>query len=334
LQIDPFHFDADISGSVALMAGSDTLMSVGLDASLSGPAPWHIAGDFKVHILFFDVHKSFSYTWGESTPATPIAPVQVIPLLTAAFADSRNWGTQLPANVPSLVSLRSQNGTTVVAHPLAQLEVHESIAPLGLQITRFGAAPISGATLFNITDFQVNGTTVWTQTTPVLDDFAPAQFFDLTDQEKLEGPSFEQHNAGVCFNSGPAVSGASLSKAITYETWYVDESGGVPRSDSPAAPQQLLTLLDLSLTLKFGASARAEVRKSGKLRFQAPGKGISVSPQTFSVASTTTLASAGLAPAGGVTYSAARALLAQAAASKPGSGLQLQIVATHELAAS
>ena len=65
LQIDPFHFDADISGSVALMAGGDDLMSVGLDASLSGPAPWHIAGDFKVHILFFlSVHKSFSYHVG------------------------------------------------------------------------------------------------------------------------------------------------------------------------------------------------------------------------------------------------------------------------------
>ena len=153
-------------------------------------------------------------------------------------------------------------------------------------------------------------------------------------RESSPGPSFEQHDAGVRFESGPAVSGESLSKAITYETWYVDEPRGVQRSDSAAAPQKSLTLLDLAVTLKIGASARAEVRKSGNLRFQAPGKPVSVSPQTFTVASATTLASAGIAPASGVTYSAAKALLAQAVARKPGSGTQLQIVATHELAAS
>ena len=37
LQIEPFHFDADISGRVALTAGGDDLMSVGLDATLSRP---------------------------------------------------------------------------------------------------------------------------------------------------------------------------------------------------------------------------------------------------------------------------------------------------------
>ena len=83
LQIDPFHFDADISGRVALTAGGDNLMAVGLDASLSGPAPWHIAGDFKVHIVFFDVSVSFSQTWGQDAPAPQIAPVQVLSLLTA-----------------------------------------------------------------------------------------------------------------------------------------------------------------------------------------------------------------------------------------------------------
>ena len=36
LQYVPLHFDADISASIGLMAGSDTLMSVGLDATLSG----------------------------------------------------------------------------------------------------------------------------------------------------------------------------------------------------------------------------------------------------------------------------------------------------------
>src|ERR1700731_2939146 len=102
LQKDPLHFDADISGQVALTAGGDDLMSIKLDATLSGPGPWHIAGDFTVHIVFFDVSKSFSHTWGDDAPALPIAPVDVMPLLTAALADARNWGATLPSATPAL----------------------------------------------------------------------------------------------------------------------------------------------------------------------------------------------------------------------------------------
>ncbi len=69
LQIDPFHFDADISGQVALTAGGDNLMSVGLDATLSGPAPWHMAGDLAGHIILFDVHLAVSASWGDEAPA-------------------------------------------------------------------------------------------------------------------------------------------------------------------------------------------------------------------------------------------------------------------------
>jgi len=330
LQIDPFHFEADISGSVALTAGGDNLMSVGLDATISGPAPWTITGSFKVHIIFFDVSKSFSISWGDSAPAQPILAVNVLPLLSAALADSRNWGTQLPTSAPALVSLRAPDASTVVAHPLAQLEVHESIVPLGLQIARFGAAPISGASTFTVTDFRINGTAVRNEA--VLDDFAPAQFFDLSDQDKLAGPSFEQHDAGVRLLPGLPVSGPSLSKTITYETFYVDAPGADRRTD-PSPPKTLFTV-DLQAILNFGASARAAVRSTGKLRFQAPGKPVTVMPQKFTVTGTSTLAPAGIAPASGVTFSDAKALLTSAAAGAPGLRTQLQIVAIHEIAAS
>ena len=77
LQRHPFRFDADISGSVALTAGGDDLASVSLDATLTGPAPYNIAGKFKVHIVFFDVHVSFNHSWGEDAPSLPVASVDV-----------------------------------------------------------------------------------------------------------------------------------------------------------------------------------------------------------------------------------------------------------------
>jgi hypothetical protein len=81
----------------------------------------------------------------------------------------------------------------------------------------------------------------------------------------------------------------------------------------------------------LGASARAEIRSAGKLRFQAPGKPISVAAQKFTVANVGALASAGLTPAAGVTYTEAKALRAKAL---PAQRAQFQILATHEMAAS
>src|SRR5439155_694918 len=107
LQFDPFHFDVDISGNVALTAGGDDLMSVSLEATLTGPAPFHIAGHFKIHIVFFDVHVSFSHGWGEEAPALAPVLIDVGQLLSTTLADGRSWDARLPAGVAPLVTLRA-----------------------------------------------------------------------------------------------------------------------------------------------------------------------------------------------------------------------------------
>jgi hypothetical protein len=326
LQIDPFHFDADISGRVALTAGGDNLLAVSLDASLSGPAPWHIAGDFKVHIVFFDVSVSFSHTWGEDAPAPQIAPVQVLPLLTAALADARNWGAALPAGTSSLVSLKDV-GSQVV-HPLARLEVHESVVPLGLAITRFGSATVAGATSFAIVDYQVNGSTVVYEA--IQDDFAPAQYFELSEEEKLARPSFEQHDAGVRLTVEKLTAcGGAVSKTISYETYYVDQPG-VLRTD-PGTPPKPFVLGALSTVLAIGASGRAAIRTAGDRRYTAPGTPVQVAPQSFVIADRSSLTLAGLGAPQGSTYSDAAAVLQSALEQSPARRAALQIVSSHEL---
>lgn len=331
LQRDPFHFDADISGQVALTAGGDDLMSVGLDATLSGPAPWHIAGDFKVHIVFFDVHKSFSHSWGDDAPSQPIAPVEVLPLLTAALADPRNWGMGLPPGTSALVSLRTLEAGTPVGHPLARLEVHESVVPLGLAITRFGPAPVAGATSFTLSDYQVNGSAIPHEA--IQDDFAPAQFFELSDDEKLARPSFERHDAGVRSTGSLVSSGPPISKTISYETYYVDEPGGALRSD-PVTPPTSFVLGDLVLVLSIGASGRAAIRSAGNRRYAAPGDPVQIAPQSFVIADRKSLSLAGIGSAQGATYSEARASLDAALAQAPARRSIIQIVSLHELTAA
>jgi Family of unknown function (DUF6603) len=331
-QRNPFHFDGDISGSVAVSIDGDDLLSVSLDAMLTGPAPWQVSGSFKVHIIFVDVSKSFSHTWGDSDSSEQIAPVDVGALLNTELADPRSWGVQLAAGTPALISSRAvQNAKGVVAHPLAQLEVHERTVPLGMDITRFGGAPVTGASNFTITDFRIGGAAV--PRASVQDDFAAAQFLDLTDDEKLAQPSFELHDAGVRLSGGLVNAGAVVNKTITYETFYVDEPGGELRTD-PATPPKQWQLTDLQAVLGTGSAGRATILSAGNRRYTTPGNPIQVTDPAFVLVNADTLAPVGVGPASGSVYSNVQALMNQEIKHDPSQQEHLQIVATHEMVAA
>jgi hypothetical protein len=320
LQYTPFHFDADISVTVALMAGSDELMSVDVSGMLSGPNPWSIAGSFKISLLFFDVHLSFSHTWGAAiAEGGGVAAVNVLPLLTAAFADARNWHAPLGAGAPKLVSTRDSAGA-MKAHPLAVLEVHQTVAPLDLAIDRYGTAPVEGAKQFTITGFTVGGSAEGKE--DVQEDFAPAQYFELSEDEKLARPSFELHNAGARMSGTAARTSGFVPKPVAYKTLYVDKTGEI-RKDTPPRHGPIW---ELGAVLETGAGGRGSMRSTGNERYRAPGAPVRVAAPQFVIVDTQTMAVAAISPPGGATYSAARAALAAAGAGRA----QLRLVATHE----
>ncbi len=329
LQLEPFHFEVDISGSIALTAGGDDLMSVSLDATLTGPAPWNIAGKFKIHVIFFDVHISFSQSWGEDAPSLPSTTIDVGTLLNTALADPRNWDAQLPADFPPLVlTAGTSDSTTVLAHPMAQLQVHESIVPLDLAITHFGSAVPQGANEFSITALYIGTTLVSTQV--IQDDFAPAQFFDLSDTDKLARPSFEEHDAGVIMSGDLFSSGNSLIKTTAFENSFIDVPGQIRQDPAPPAPLPWHTLQGILLS---GAAGRMAITQSGNRRFTSPGKPIRVAEPAFALADTTSLAQVGTAPAGGTTYSDIQAALNQQIGINPTLKGTLQVVPNYDLVA-
>jgi hypothetical protein len=320
LQIIPFRFDSDIAGKVAITAGGDDIASVDLEGTLSGPKPYHIAGQFKVHIVFFDVGVSFDYSWGGDLLDLLAPAINVADLLETALADVRNWDALLPQGISPLVTVRQiDNAAILLAHPLARPGVHQSVVPLGLTITRFGEGVPSGDNTFTITGLRMGTGTIPHDATQ--DDFAPAQFFELTDDEKLERPSFERHDAGLRVKPGDVTSGAPVPKTAAYETFYVDTPGGSLRED-PGVPLTPPGLGDLSVVLQFGSAGRAATRNN-RGRYQVPGNPIRVAEPAFVLADKTTMAAAGIGPAAGATFSEMHALLAGNRA--------LQILATHEM---
>ena len=280
-------------------------------------------GSFKISLLFFDVHLSFSHSWGGTLAGGDgSGAVDVLGLLTAAVGDARNWHAPLAAGIQGLVSTRDSAGA-MKAHPLAVLEVHQTVVPLDLAITRYGTAAVAGANQFTITGFTVGGSALGKE--DVQEDFAPAQYFDMSEEEKLARPSFEAHNAGARMSGGAVKASRFLRKPVGYKTLYVDKTGEI-RTDNPP-PHGAIWELSTELVLGTGAAGRASIRIAGNERYRAPGKPVAVGSQQFVIVDTGTMAVAAISPKTPATYSQARAALAGAGAARG----RLTIVATHEV---
>ena len=246
----PLAFIVDIAAKLAVKAGGRTILSVSLALTLSGPRPWRARGRASFSILFFDVAFGFDVTIGDAAQPVLPPPIEVAPLLLAAFADARAWSAPLPAGAAALVTLRTlEPGTAVLAHPLATLEVRQRVAPLERTLERVGTSVPSGAKRFRITLATIAG--VRTTLTPLKDRFAPAQFTALSDDAKLSAPSFEEMISGAALGADGYAAGAAVTVTVVYEQLLVT-AAGVPEPK----PQRVAIPGDVFVTLTATPPAR------------------------------------------------------------------------------
>ena len=125
----------------------------------------------------------------------------------AALEASGNWSAALPPGMTPVVSLTAPTPSdpAILVYPMGTLTVRENVVPLDLPITRYGNATPSDGNLFAITDVQINGAETAQQPFPEF--FAPGQFNDLSDADKLSLPSFESETAGAIIGSSAVASG-------------------------------------------------------------------------------------------------------------------------------
>ena len=91
--------------------------------------------------------------------------------------------------------------------------------PIGLSINNYGTIPLATPVKFALT-VTIHGTTAIGD--PINDFFAPAQFQQLSDSQKLARPSFEQYQSGVRFGSSKATVGSTRQSTIGYSTQVVE----------------------------------------------------------------------------------------------------------------
>ncbi|MCZ6819735.1 MAG: hypothetical protein O7G31_09625, partial [Calditrichaeota bacterium] len=222
-QFNPFYFIAQISAMLALRAGSSSIASISLSLALEGPTPWIANGTAKLKLFWFlTVKVRFSKTFGEER-TTILPDIEVFPLLEGALNASGNWQAQLPPRRHQSVSLKEieQIGDSIIAHPFGILEISQKVVPLNLRIDKFGERKPADGNKFSIRDVEIGSDTP--DTTPTKESFAPAQFFEKTDSEKLSSPSFEKYENGVRVSGSDKLQGDHYSRRkVEYEVFYID----------------------------------------------------------------------------------------------------------------
>ena len=329
IQLLPFHLIADFKASVQLKRGSRSLFKLSVSGTLEGPKPLRISGKASFEIFWCDFTIRFDKTLvsGEKPPLPPA--VDALAELRRALTAPDAWSTQVAQNRQHGVALRKvAAGTTLVLDPLGNLVVKQTVVPLNTSrdLDTFGGAPIAGARRFNLAA-SIEGVTQ--DVNIVRDSFAPGQFFEMSDDEKLASPSFEEMDAGAIFGSD-AISideGASLFAPLEYETILIDEQSAATKE-----PDRYILIADrLFEQVRFSAVALASIRSIGTARFRNPEvkAAVTILAQRFVTAST----SDGVAPATAKPATFAETLAVTSRLNRGVVGESLwQVVPVHETA--
>lgn len=270
IQFDPFYFIADFYAQLQLKRGPTNLFKVRVEGALAGPRPLHIKAKATFEILWWDYSFRIDRTLVEGEKPPPPEPIDVLPRLKEALGNPGNWISQLPEGQRPMVTLRAKPGaaTDVLLHPLGTLTAKQSVVPLNLDISRFGQAAPAGARHFTISSVSLGGQNQTIQS--VTEFFAPAQFLEMSDDEKLSRPSFEPMAAGVSIGSDKFDFNADDCLevgAIEFETWIVDKEkteprGGRPEDLYPLRPELLVK------QARFGAAGNSDIRRTGKAKYR------------------------------------------------------------------
>jgi len=227
------------------------------------------------------------------------------------------------------VSLRSlPAGTTlIVVQPAGTLSVRETVVPLDIPITKFDNAPPADGSEFSIAAVTLNGTTV--ATVPRPEDFAIAQFTDMSDADKLSAPSYQPFDAGLSLGTVPIANGHDSPRTVSYQERYIDDYGQVSRFGQiyhmPATVHAALA--------GSGAALTGAARTTGLASFatSAPSP-LTLGGMTYVVASTTDLSQRSDILTSATTHYQAQAAMRSFLAANPGQQDAVQVIPAYEVA--
>lgn len=290
-QFDPFRFVAKLSGGIALRRHSSVIAGVNISATLSGPTPWDARGKATLSFLFFSISVGFHHTWGDPPPAIAPATEDLLKLLQREFADTRNWRADLPPNNHLHVSLRKIElpaaTEMLVIHPAGVLTFSQRSLPLeDFVIQKFGNRKPLAENMFKITHANSDNAEIPADYQSVREQFAPGNFLELSDSEKLSRKSFDNLPSGFKLTAtSDLLTTLPVVRPVDYELSYLRRERIVPKG--------LIKLFVLAYDRLVKGSA---VRQSGlaqqqkRISLNAPPQ-VGLTQETFAVANAADLKS-------------------------------------------
>lgn len=282
-QFSPFKFVIDFSASLSVTVKGRGF-SITIDGTLMGPGPFRVTGTISIDIFFFTISVNVNATIGPSKGREKLPRARILPELTAELNRPANWTTDRQPDRTAWATLRSveTNNSEVLAHPMAEIGVRQQVVPLAFEIEKFRNARPSGYTRFEIT----GATSQSIDLTATLDEeFAPADYTQMSNDEKMNAPAFESHPAGrkithqgiYCgYESAQQESQNSRTTEFGYECTVIDrpkdnwatplgELG--PFAGSGLDPISGITEQQLQALTSVGAVAQSPARKHSDSRF-------------------------------------------------------------------
>jgi hypothetical protein len=231
-QFSPFMFIAQMSGSLSISVFGMDLLSISLNFQLSGPTPWEAKGTGSLSILFFSIDVSFDVTWGDKKDTT-LPPVDVMPIFLGEINKQSNWKALPPPSTNLLVTLRAVDPSLLVLHPFGSLTLSQRALPLKLKLDKVGNQKPDDVNAVDITTVSSNpGGGAPVTPLPLNDEneqFAIAQYQNMSDSDKLSRPSYQQIKGGVIIGSSDSMQSSKMTRrTINYDVTIIDKDPQQP----------------------------------------------------------------------------------------------------------
>ncbi|WP_419695426.1 DUF6603 domain-containing protein [Mesorhizobium muleiense] len=326
-QFSPFRFIVEISASFSLDVFGAGIFSVRVSGSLEGPAQWRIKGHGSISILFWDLDVDINESWGEDRPVL-LPPIEVMPLLAIELAKPQNWRALPPASGSLLVSLRSMPAEEAahILHPVGALAVSQRTLPLEIKLDKVGNRKPSDVNRVAITVVAGGLDRV----DDAFERFAPAQFRDFSDADKLSRPAFAFEKSGLRLAPGAAAqrTGHAVVRNVRYEEIIID-------NNFKRYQRKFFLFASTLFSFFLGGAAISKAPASAAVakKLQPFDDRISVVSESFGVALQSTNKAVSPAAASFASESLAHAYLADLKAADPVLASTVHIMPSFEMAA-
>jgi hypothetical protein len=226
-QFDPFRFIASLYGGIALREDTSVFAGINFLARFAGPGLWDAKGEAGLTILFIEISIDFHVTWGDPPPAIEPATEDLLALLKRELANTGNWRAELPPNNHFGVTLKKIEPPVgeelLVIYPAGVLTFSQRSLPLeDYLIQKYGNKKPLKENRFKLTNANSNGKVIPADFQGVRELFAPGNFTELSDSDKLSRKSFDHLPSGFKLTAtSDLVVGKPVSRPVRYELNYL-----------------------------------------------------------------------------------------------------------------